>query len=120
MSSAEKEKKEKQRKLAAMTDEKRKEFKSKESKIRSELKRKQLSSMSKADLNAYMKNDTGRKKKTVNPGIPEPIKLCKDITLLSHYRNKQSYGKGLKKSLNSLPSFPRKRTSVIAGLTKRA
>ena len=99
----------------AMTDEERKEFKSKENKRRSELRREQLSSMSKADLDAYRKKDTDRKI-TVNPTTPEPTELCKDVTPLSHYRSKQSYGKALKKSLNSLPSSPRKRTSVIAGL----
>ena len=90
MSSAEQKRKEKQRKLAAMTDEERKEFKSKENK-RSEMRRKQLSSMSKADLDAYRRKDTARKKKTVNPTTPEPIEMCKDVTLLSHYRSKQSY-----------------------------
>ena len=90
MSSAERKRKEKQRKLAAMTDEERKEFKSKENK-RSEMRRKQLSSMSKADLDAYRRKDTARKKKTVNPTTPEPTEMCKDITLLSHYRSKQSY-----------------------------
>ena len=100
MSSAER----KRKKLAAMTDEERKEFKSKENR-RSELRRKQLSSMSKADLDAYRKKDTDRKI-TVNPTTPEPTELCKDVTPLSHYRSKQSYGKALKKSLNSLPSSP--------------
>ena len=90
MSSAERKRKEKQRKLAAMTDEERKEFKSKENK-RSEMRRKQLSSMSNADLDAYRRKDTARKKKTVNPATPEPIEMCKDVTLLSHYRSKQSY-----------------------------
>ena len=112
MSSAERERKERQRKLAAITDEERKELKSKENKRRSELRRKQLSSMSKADLDAY-------RKKTVNPAIPELTEMCKDVTPLSHYRSKQSYGETLKKSLNSLTSSPRKRTSVIAGLAKR-
>ena len=65
MSKAERKRKERQRKLAAMTDEERKIFKSKENKRRSELRRKQLSSMSKADLDAYKKKDTARKKKTV-------------------------------------------------------
>ena len=111
MSSAERKKKERQRRLAAMTDEERKEFKSKENKRRSELRRKQLSSMSKADLDAY-------RKKTVNPAIPELTEMCKDVTPLSHYRSKQSYGKALKKNLNSLPSSLQKRTSVIAGLAK--
>ena len=46
--------------------------------------------------------------------------MCKDVTPLSHYRSKQSYGKTLKKSLNSLPSSPQKWTSVIASLAKRA
>ena len=46
--------------------------------------------------------------------------MCKDVTLLSHYRSKQSYEKALNKSLNSLPSSPQKRTSVIAGLAKQA
>ena len=115
MSSAER----KRKKLAAMTDDERKEFKSKENKRRSESRRKQLSSMSKADLDAYRKKDTGRKK-TVNPTTPEPTELCKYVTPLSHYRSKQSYGKALKKSLNSLPSSPQKRTSVIATLAKQA
>ena len=39
MSSAERKRKERQRKLAAMTDEERKEFKSKENNRRSEMKR---------------------------------------------------------------------------------
>ena len=102
-----------------MTEEERKEFKSKENKRRIELRRKQLSSMSKADLDACWKKDTARKKKTVNPTIPEPTEMCKDVTPLSHQRSKQSYGKALKKSLNSFPSSPRKKTSVIAGLAKR-
>ena len=109
----------KRKKLAAMTDDERKEFKSKENKRRSESRRKQLSSMSKADLDAYRKKDTGRKK-TVNPTTPEPTELCKYVKPLSHYRSKQSYGKALKKSLNSLPSSPQKRTSVIATLAKQA
>ena len=103
-----------------MTDEERKEFKSKENKRRSELRRKQLSSMSKVHLDAYRKREAARKKKTVNPTTPEPTEMCKDVTPLSHYRSKQSYRKALKKSLNSLRSSPRKRTSVIAGLAKRA
>ena len=114
MSSTKRKRKERQRKLAAMTDEERKEFKLKENKRRRELRRKQLSSMSKADLDAYMKKDKARKKKTVNPTTP-----ASGVTRLSHYRSKQSHGKALKKSLNSLPSSPRKRTSVIAGLAKR-
>ena len=89
MSKAEQKRKERQRKLAAMTDEERKEFKSKEYKRSIEL-RKQLSSMSKADLDAYRKRDTARKKKTVNQTIPEPTEMCKNITALSHYRSKQS------------------------------
>ena len=109
MSSTKRKRKERQRKLAAMTDEERKEFKLKENKRRRELRRKQLSSMSKADLDAYMKKDTARKKKTVNPTTPEATEMCKDVTRLSHYRSKQSHGKALKKSLNSLPSSPRKR-----------
>ena len=92
MSKAERKRKERQRKLAAMTDEERKIFKSKENKRRSELRRKQLSSMSKADLDACMKKDTARKKKTVTPIIPEPTEMC--------------YGKLLKKSLNFLPNSP--------------
>ena len=40
-----------------MTDEERKEFKSKENKRRCDLRRKQLSSMSKVDLDAYRKKD---------------------------------------------------------------
>ena len=75
--------------------------------------------MSKADLDAYRKKDAARKKKTVDPTAPEPTEMCKDVTPLSHYRRRQSYGNVLK-SLNSLPSSPRKRTSVIAGLGKRA
>ena len=118
MSSAERKRKEWQRKLAAKTDQERKEFKLKENKRRSELRRKQLSSMSKADLDACRKKDAARKEKTVNLTIPEPTEMCKDVTILSHHRSKQSYGKTLKKSLNSLPSSPRKRTSVIAGLAK--
>ena len=120
MSNAEQKRKERQRKLAAMTDEEKKKFKSKENKRRSEMRRKQLSSMSKADLDACRKKDAARKKKTVNPRTPEPTEMCKDVTPLSHYRSKESYGKTLKKSLNSLPSSPRKRTSVIAGLAKQA
>ena len=76
--------------------------------------------MSKAYLDACRKKDAARKKKTVNPRTPEPTEMCKDVTPLSHYRSKESYGKTLKKSLNSLPSSPRKRTSVIACLAKRA
>ena len=75
--------------------------------------------MSKADLDAYRKKDAARKKKTVDPTAPEPTEMCKDVTPLSQYRRRQSYGNVLK-SLNSLPSSPRKRTSVIAGLGKRA
>ena len=119
MSSAERKRKERQRKLAAKTDQERKEFKLKENKRRSELRRKQLSSMSKVHLDAYRKKEAARKKKTVNPTTPEPTEMCKDVTPLSHYRSKQSYRKALKKSLNSLRSSPRKRTSVIAGLAKR-
>ena len=120
MSNAEQKGKERQRKLAAMTDEEKKKFKSKENKRRSEMRRKQLSSMSKADLDACRKKDTARKKKTTNPTIPEPTEMCRDVTPLSHYMSKQSYEKTLKKSLNSLPNSPRKRTSLIAGLAKRA
>ena len=87
MSSAERKKTERQRKLAAMTDEERKEFKSKENKRRSEFTRKQLDSMSKADLDAYRKKDAVRKK-TVNPTTPEPTEMYEDFTLLSHYRSK--------------------------------
>ena len=111
MSSAARKRKERQRKRAAMTDEEKKEFKSKENKRRSELRRKQSSSIIKADLDAFRKKDAARKKKTVNPTIPESTEMCKDVTPLSHYRNKQSYGKASKKSLNSLPSSPRKRVS---------
>ena len=81
---------------------------------------KYLSSMSKVDLDAYRKKDAVRKKKTVNPTTLEYTEVCKNVTTLSHYRSKQSHGKALKKSLNSLPSSPRKRTSVIAGLAKQA
>ena len=101
MSSAKRKRKERQKKLGAITDEERKEFKSKKNK-----RRKQLSSMSKADLDAYRKKDAARKKKTVNPTTPEPTEMCKDVTPISHYRSKQSYGKALKKSLNSLPNSP--------------
>ena len=87
---------------------------------RCELRRKHLSSMSKADLGSYRKKDTNRKKKTVNATTSEPIEMYKDVTGLSHYRSKQSFGKTLKESLNSLPSSPQKRTSAIAGLAKRA
>ena len=76
--------------------------------------------MNKADLGSYRKKDTNRKKKTVNATTSEPIEMYKDVTGLSHYRSKQSFGKTLKKSLNSLPSSPQKRTSAIAGLAKRA
>ena len=76
--------------------------------------------MSKADLDGYSKKDEARQKNTVNPKTSEPIEICKDVTPLSHYRSKQSYGKALKKSLNSLPSSPQKRTSVIATLAKQA
>ena len=86
-------------------------------KRRSELRKKQLSSMSKTDLDAYRKNDAARKK-TVNPTTPDPTEMCEDVTPLSHYRSKQFYGKLLKKSLNSLSSSPKKNTSVIAGLAK--
>ena len=81
---------------------------------------KYLSSMSKVDLDAYRKKDSTRKKKTANPTTLEHTEVCKNVTTLSRYRSKQSHGKALKKSLNSLPSSPRKRTSVIAGLAKRA
>ena len=64
--SAEQKRKARQRKLAAMTDEERKEFKLRENKRRSELRRKHLSSMSTANLDAYRKKDAARKKKTVN------------------------------------------------------
>ena len=84
-----------------MTDEERKEFKLKENKRRSQMRRKQLSSMSKADLDACRRKDAARKKKTVNPTTPEPTEIWKDVTPLSHYRSKQSYGKVLKKNLNS-------------------
>ena len=75
---------------------------------------------SKVDLDAYRRKDAARKKKTVNPTTPEPTEICKDVTPLSYNRSKQSYGKALKKSLNSLPSSSRKRASVIPGLAKRA
>ena len=91
MGSVEQKKKERQRKLATTTDEERKEFKSKENKRRSELRRNQLSSMSKADLDAYRKKDAARKKKTFNPTTPESTEMCKDVTPLSHYRSKQFY-----------------------------
>ena len=76
--------------------------------------------MSKADLDGYSKKDEARQKNTVNPKTSEPIEICKDVTPLSHYRSKQSYGKALKKSLNSLPSSPWIRASVIASLAKQA
>ena len=79
-----------------------------------------LSSTSKEDLDACRKKDAARKEKTVNPTIPESTEMCRDVTPLSHYRSKQSYGKTLKKSLNSLPSSPQKRASVLASLAKRA
>ena len=83
MSNAERKRKERQRKLAAMTDEERKEFKSKENKRRSEMRRKQLNSMSKADLDAYRRKDATRKKKTVNPTAPDqsPLKCSKILHL---------------------------------------
>ena len=81
MSSAEQKRKERQRKLATMTDKERKEFKSKENESKSELRRKQLSSMSKADLDAYRNKDAARKKKTVNPTTPEPTKYAKMLQL---------------------------------------
>ena len=87
MSSEEGKMKERQRKLASMTDEERKDFKPKENRRRSELRRKQLSSLSKANLHAYRLKDAARKKKTVNPTTPEPIEMCKDITPLSHYKS---------------------------------
>ena len=112
-------KKERQRKLSAMTNEERKEFKSKENKRKGEATRKPLSSISKADIDVYRKKDGARKKKTVNPTTPEPTEMWKDVTTLSHCRSKQSYRKALKKGLNSLPSSSRKRTSLIAGSAKR-
>ena len=99
-----------------MTDEERKEFKSKENKRRCDVRRKQLSSMSKVDLDAYRKKDAAIKKKTVNATTAELTEMCKDVTPLSHYRSEQSYDKTLKKSLNTLLSSPRMRTSVIARL----
>ena len=72
--------------------------------------------MSKADLGSYRKKDTKRKKKTVNAITSEHSEMYKDVTNLSHYRSKQSFGKSLKKSLNFLSSSPQKRTSAIAGL----
>ena len=63
-----------------MTDDERKEFKSKENKRRSESRRKQLSSMSKADLDAYRKKDTGRKK-TVNPTTQSPLNCANMLNL---------------------------------------
>ena len=65
-----------------MTDEERKEFKSKENK-RSEMRRKQLSSISKADLDACRRKDATRKKKTVNPTAPDqsPLKCSKILHL---------------------------------------
>ena len=74
-----------------MIDKERKEFKSKDNKRRSELRRKQLSSMSKADLHAYRKKDAARKKKIINRTVPEPTGMCKDVTPHSHYRSKQYY-----------------------------
>ena len=99
-----------------MTDEERKEFKSKENKRRCDVRRKQLSSMSKVDLDAYRKKDAAIKKKTVNATTAELTEMSKDVTPLSHYRSEQSYDKTLKKSLNTLLSSPRMRTSVIARL----
>ena len=66
-----------------MTDEERKEFKSKENKRRSEMRRKQLNSMSKADLDAYRRKDATRKKKTVNATAPDqsPLKCSKILHL---------------------------------------
>ena len=112
-------KKERQRKLSAITNEERKEFKSKENKRKGESRRKPLSSISKADIGAYRKKDAARKKKTVNATTPEPTEMWKDVTTLSHCRSKQSYRKALKKGLNSLASSSRKRRSVIAGSAKR-
>ena len=112
-------KKERQRKLSAITNEERKEFKSKENKRKGEARRKPLSSISKADIGAYRKKDAARKRKTVNATTPEPTEMWKDVTTLSHCRSKQSYRKALKKGLNSLASSSRKRRSVIAGSAKR-
>ena len=67
-------KKERLRKLSAMTNEETKEFKSKENKRRGEARRKPLS-ISKADIDAYRKKDAARKKKTVNPTTPEPTEM---------------------------------------------
>ena len=79
MSSAEWKRKERERKLAEITDEERNEFKSKENKRRSELRMKYLSSMSKVDLDAYRKKDSTRKKKTVNPTTLEHTEVCKNV-----------------------------------------
>ena len=46
-----------------------------------------MSIMSKADLDVCRKKDAARKKKTVNPTIPEPTEMYKDVTPLSHYRS---------------------------------
>ena len=68
-------KKERQRKLSAITNEERKEFKSKENKRKGEARRNPLSSISKADIGAYRKKDAARKKKTLNATTPEPTEM---------------------------------------------
>ena len=81
MSSAERKKTERQRKLAAMTDEEWKEFKSKENKRRSELRRKQLSSLSKTDLGACRKKNAAKKKKMLIQQSQNPLKCAKMLHL---------------------------------------
>ena len=79
--------------------------------------------MSKEDLAMYRKKDCKRKREakvlsdqTLNSSIPSNISTISNET---PYRNRQSYGKAIKRGMEALPFSSRKKQAVIRGLANR-
>ena len=72
--------------------------------------------MSPEDLSNYRKNDAMRKAEKKKE-ICEPEIV--NIIYSTPYRRKQNYGKAMKRSMESLPSSPRKKIAIVTGLAER-
>ena len=115
---AERKRKSRQNKLAKMTGEQLREYKAKENERRSNLHRKQMEKMTERGIyrleDSIRKIEKKKESNTVPVVQPDIIKLPS-----SAYRRKQSYGKTMKCSLDSLPYSPRKMVAVVKGLAEK-
>ena len=121
MAAAERKRKQRAKPLANMTEEEKLNYKEKENKRQSQLRKLQIAKMSKGERSHFRAKEVARVtvsrngKKQAKPDPP----LQLEIPAKNLYKSRQSFGKALNRCQTELPHSLQEQVAVVSGLAKK-